>query len=114
MAHQDEVIRAHHDNDNDYDIEKAKSGPKDSAKVSGQYDYDANYHEKPANGELRELPDLKRRLKSRHLQMIAIGKAICFEQYEEFWLITVQVVQLELVCLLALARPSPTPDPSAH
>lgn len=73
MAHEDEAISPHNDY---YDIEQANPGPKESAKEADEFDGDANALEKPANGELRELPDLQRRLKSRHLQMIAIGKAI--------------------------------------
>lgn len=36
--------------------------------------YDMEDAEKNAAGEMRQLPDLQRRLKSRHLAMIAIGK----------------------------------------
>lgn len=36
--------------------------------------YDINGEEKGVAGEMNQLPDLQRRLKSRHLSMIAIGK----------------------------------------
>jgi hypothetical protein len=35
--------------------------------------------EKHTYGEVNQLPDLQRKLKSRHLQMIAIGKRPCFQ-----------------------------------
>lgn len=36
--------------------------------------YDVDYEKHGAGRESNPLPDLKRRLKSRHLQMIAIGE----------------------------------------
>lgn len=36
--------------------------------------YDVDYEKHGAGRESNPLPDLKRKLKSRHLQMIAIGK----------------------------------------
>jgi amino acid transporter len=36
--------------------------------------YDVDYEKAGAGRESNPLPDLKRRLKSRHLQMIAIGE----------------------------------------
>lgn len=37
-------------------------------------DRDLDAEEKHSNGESHQLPELQRRLKSRHLQMIAMGK----------------------------------------
>lgn len=37
-------------------------------------DYDIDYEKHGAQREANPLPDLKRKLKSRHLQMIAIGE----------------------------------------
>jgi amino acid transporter len=39
---------------------------------TGNQDIDSE--EKHSNGETHELPELQRRLKSRHLQMIAMGR----------------------------------------
>jgi amino acid transporter len=39
---------------------------------TGSQDIDSE--EKHSNGETHELPELQRRLKSRHLQMIAMGR----------------------------------------
>ncbi|RJE26776.1 permease [Aspergillus sclerotialis] len=76
MAHQDEVTSAQNDHhDIDVDVEKANFESKNPA-VDGQEDYDPVAREKETNGEIRELPNLQRRLKSRHLQMIAIGGTI--------------------------------------
>jgi Amino acid transporters len=41
---------------------------------SNKDDYDVDYEKHGAGLESSPLPDLKRRLKSRHLQMIAIGE----------------------------------------
>jgi amino acid transporter len=44
--------------------------------ISGGNDanqYDISAEEKGVTGEMNQLPDLQRRLKSRHLSMIAIG-----------------------------------------
>lgn len=70
MAHQDEVTSAQNDHDIDVDVEKANSDSKNPV-----VDYDPLTKEKETNGEIRELPNLQRRLKSRHLQMIAIGES---------------------------------------
>lgn len=58
MVTDDEVTSAHHD------IEKADSKP--------HHNEAEELEEKPVV-EAREFPKLQRRLKSRHLQMIAIG-----------------------------------------
>lgn len=39
-----------------------------------QPDYDVDYEKHGAQREANPLPELKRKLKSRHLQMIAIGE----------------------------------------
>lgn len=62
--------------------------------------------EKRSNGEPPQLPELQRRLKSRHLQMIAMGKNS--ELYPIFVLILILIVILlkevpsVQVCLLAV------------
>lgn len=73
MAHLDEVTSAQNDHHN-VDIEKVASDKKSPA-IEGQEDYDAIDKEKENHGDVRELPNLQRRLKSRHLQMIAIGES---------------------------------------
>lgn len=52
--------------------EKTKMSP-EPIQVA-QPDYDFDYEKHGAQREANPLPELKRKLKSRHLQMIAIGK----------------------------------------
>ena len=72
MVSDDEVTPAY----NQVGIEKKQnedSVSKDPLDGNGNgYDFDTE--EKQVIGEQRQLPDLQRRLRSRHLQMIAIGK----------------------------------------
>lgn len=42
--------------------------------VAQSVDYDLDYEKHGAQREANPLPELKRKLKSRHLQMIAIGE----------------------------------------
>ena len=52
-----------------------KKNKEDSiSRDDGVNQYDINGEEKGVAGEMNQLPDLQRRLKSRHLSMIAIGK----------------------------------------
>ncbi|OJJ44859.1 hypothetical protein ASPZODRAFT_70786 [Penicilliopsis zonata CBS 506.65] len=50
--------------------------PDDSIQNNAQDGYDVDYEKAGAGRESNPLPDLKRKLKSRHLQMIAIGGTI--------------------------------------
>jgi amino acid transporter len=77
MVSDDEVTPAHHHvgidkKQNDDSISKDPiSG------IENEYDFDTE--EKQVIGEQRQLPDLQRRLRSRHLQMIAIGKSYALQ-----------------------------------
>ena len=53
--------------------EKSKMSPEPAIQVT-QPDYDFDYEKHGAQREANPLPELKRKLKSRHLQMIAIGE----------------------------------------
>jgi amino acid transporter len=57
--------------------EKSKMGPESVVPVQAQDPvdaYDVDYEKHGAQREANPLPELKRKLKSRHLQMIAIGE----------------------------------------
>lgn len=45
-----------------------------ASKHSDNNEYDIGLEEKHESGQVDDLPDLQRRLKSRHLAMIAIGE----------------------------------------
>lgn len=72
MVHEDEVTAA----ENHVDVEsKDVKGP--GGQGEGQHiEYGFDNEEKQIAGEVNQLPDLQRKLKSRHLSMIAIGKTI--------------------------------------
>ena len=61
----DEVANIHSASETE---KKIHSAPEDYAD-----DRDLDAEEKHSNGESHQLPELQRRLKSRHLQMIAMG-----------------------------------------
>lgn len=71
MVSDEEVTPAH----NHYGTEKKENDDSISKDpISGTHnEYDIDGEEKQVIGEQRQLPDLQRRLRSRHLQMIAIG-----------------------------------------
>lgn len=82
--------------------------------------YDVDYEKHGASRESNPLPDLKRKLKSRHLQMIAIGeyqlpypstrrKIFSVSLYSQ----SHKVVPSERACSLAAARLSLMLVPSA-
>lgn len=83
--------------------------------------YDVDYEKHGAGRESNPLPDLKRKLKSRHLQMIAIGKFVASESASELaaefsansCLPHVQVVLLALVFSSVAVRPLLMQAPSA-
>jgi amino acid transporter len=59
------------------DIYNASGTDKKDISASNPEDFahrDLDTEEKHSHGESRQLPELQRRLKSRHLQMIAMGK----------------------------------------
>ena len=64
----DEVASIH----NASGTEKKDINESNPGNISEDRDLDAE--EKHSNGESHQLPELQRRLKSRHLQMIAMGK----------------------------------------
>lgn len=71
MVHEDEVTTAEdHDDIGSKDI-KQSNGPNDCHHI----EYGLDHEEKQIAGEVNQLPDLQRKLKSRHLSMIAIGTA---------------------------------------
>lgn len=74
MVSDDEVTPAH----NQVGIDKKQNDDSISKDPIRDLDneYDIDTEEKQVIGEQRQLPDLQRRLKSRHLQMIAIGGTI--------------------------------------
>lgn len=74
MLSDDEVTPAH----NHVGIDKKQNDDSISKDpISGlENEYDFDTEEKQVIGEQRQLPDLQRRLRSRHLQMIAIGGTI--------------------------------------
>lgn len=77
MVSDDEVTPAH----NQVGIEKKQNDDsisKDPIEGLGN-EYDFDTEEKQVIGEQRQLPDLQRRLRSRHLQMIAIGERHALE-----------------------------------
>ncbi|KAJ5703108.1 hypothetical protein N7488_010656 [Penicillium malachiteum] len=53
-----------------------KKKDEDISRAEPRYDGDIGAEEKKVEGEMSQLPDLQRRLKSRHLAMIAIGGTI--------------------------------------
>jgi amino acid permease len=74
MNQDDEVTSAH---------SYGETETKDIKQLSGQQDgqateYDLDAEEKQVIGESAPLPELQRKLKSRHLSMIAIGKNAWF------------------------------------
>lgn len=70
MVHEDEVTTAENHVDVGSKDVKEPCGP-----GSGQHiEYGVDHEEKQITGEVNQLPDLQRKLKSRHLSMIAIGK----------------------------------------
>lgn len=71
MVNEDEVTSAENHVDIGRKDVKESEGPN-----SGQHiEYGVDHEEKQIAGQVNQLPDLQRKLKSRHLSMIAIGKA---------------------------------------
>lgn len=70
MNQDDEVTSAHSHGETETKDIKQLSGQQDGQTI--EYDLDAE--EKQVIGESTPLPELQRKLKSRHLSMIAIGK----------------------------------------
>lgn len=71
MVSNDEVTPAH----NQVELDEKKNDDSITKDPITGLDngYDIDAEEKQVIGEQRQLPDLQRRLRSRHLQMIAIG-----------------------------------------
>lgn len=77
---------------------------------SGPGAYDVDYEKYGAQREANPLPELKRKLKSRHLQMIAIGESE-MDAAQECQVNLSKVVQSEPVCSSVAGQPLPTVVP---
>lgn len=78
--------------------------------------YEVDYEKYGANRDSNPMPDLKRKLKSRHLQMIAIGKSTTMNTKglgESVLTPSSQVAQSERVCSLVVELLSPVLAQSA-